>query len=119
MKKQEEEFRDQIRAEIERETRTSRHRDRVSGERVHPIEHDVNQLINFVTDRRLRQPDALPAARRANKSVDTEALRVLIEIALKRGATTTAIRRRCSRIVTYCDVIETAVASREVLAQRD
>jgi hypothetical protein len=97
---------------VESERLRSRHRDRFSRERVHPIQYDVNRLTNFVCDRRTRQPGALDTVRRVMKSVDTEALRVLVQIASERGSRSRSMRRCCSRVLSYCDVIEAALALR-------
>jgi len=102
----------QIREEIERETRTSRHRDRISGGRVHEIQHDVNQLVHFVATRRQRQPGVFDAARRVCRTIDTEALRFLVALVLG-GSSYPAMRRLCARIIGYCETVEAALALKE------
>ena len=102
-----------IRDAVECETRRSRYRDRWSREPVHPAQHDVGAIIDFVIDRRKRQQGALEAARRVCKSVDTAALRFLIAVVLDGGVSTVAIRRSCTRVLAHCDAIEAALAQRQ------
>jgi hypothetical protein len=117
------EFGRQIYEEIERETRKSRYRDRASGRRVHPYDHDITMLINFLASRRLRQPGMRDLVLRIYRSVDTEALRLAIALVLEKGNYDLATLRRCERIERYCDVIEAALffgnEFRRHLAQED
>ena len=103
----------EIPAAIERETRTSRYRDR--GERVHPIQHDINRLINFVLARRKNQQGALGLARRCYRSVDTEALCLLVDMVLEQGSYDAATRRCCERVLAYCTLLDAAFALRATL----
>lgn len=98
-----------IHADVERERRASKHRDRISRTRVHPIEHDLSVLTDFVLSRRLRQPETLSTVRRAYKAVDTDAVRCLIDLVLTRGASTPGIRRTCHRLLTHCETLEAAL----------
>lgn len=96
--------------EIRDETAASRFRDRFSRERVHPVTRDINQLINFTIRRRLRHaPAVLDANRRVLRRVDTKALRFLVSVVLHGGAYDLTMRRRCDRILGYCDVLEAAL----------
>ncbi|MBP7779488.1 MAG: hypothetical protein KA371_20410 [Acidobacteria bacterium] len=106
-------FKNQLRQQTVRETARSRYRDRVSRERVHPIDYDVSALINFALERRLRHPQTMQAVRRATYRVDTDALRLLVHIATEGGATNRALRARCARVLGYCDTIEAALALRD------
>lgn len=101
---------DDIRAEVERETRRSRYRDRTSRCRIHPIKHDVSQLMAFVIARRLRQPGVTDLLRRVLKRVDTRAVRQLVSIVLENGSYPPTMRRRCDRLLGYCATIEAALA---------
>lgn len=103
-------LRTRIRAEIEQETRTGKHRDRyVPTVGVHPYQFDLDRLIEFVIDRRARQPGALDAVRRLCRRVDVEALRFLIAVVLEQGRCDLATRRRCARVSEHCRTIESAV----------
>ncbi len=105
-----------IHAAVERERRASRHRDRFSRTRVHPVQHDLTLLIDFVLSRRIRQPETLGAVRRAIAAVDTDAVRCLIDVALTRAATTAAIRRVCGRLSANCETLEAALTLGRELA---
>ena len=117
------EFERQVFEETERETRRSRFRDRISRQRVDPYQWDINQLVEFLISRRLRQPGTLDLARRIQRSVDTEALRLAIALVLEKGSYPPAMRRRCERIEGYCNVIEAALffgrELRRLRAQQD
>lgn len=102
-------IRNRIRAEIERETRTSRRRNRVSRERVHPYQHDIDRLVDFVIDRRATQPGAIEAVRRIHKSVDIEAMRFLIGLVLEQGRSDLATKRRCERLLAHCRTVDRAL----------
>jgi len=98
-----------IRNEVERETRKSRYRDRFSRQRLHPITADIGALVSFVIDRRRRQAGALELARCALGVIDTEVIRLLVEI-VRRGSCNRAMLRRCRRLEHYCEIIEAALA---------
>ena len=104
-----------IHAEVERERLASRFRDRRSGERIHPIAADVGGLIDFVASRRQRQPDAMNLLRRLFVSTDTLAIRLLLVMVLTKGACNRAMKRRCARLLGYCEIIEAAFALGEEL----
>jgi predicted DNA-binding WGR domain protein len=106
----------EIRAQVERETRRSRYRDRWSRERMHPIQHDVSQLIDFVMERRRRETDGARVGLRVLERVDTEALRLLVEMA-RRGHLDRTMRRRCQRVDYYCLVIEKALELHDALLE--
>jgi hypothetical protein len=110
MKKPSDILYDKLRAEVERERRKSRRRNRISGERVHPVQHDIDRLCDFVIDRRATQPGALDALRRLYKSVDVEAMRFLTDIVLNEGRCDLAMRRRCARLSMYCDKFDRALS---------
>lgn len=98
-------------------TRRSRHRDRWSRERVHPVQHDINQLVHFIIARRRRHDDAFDAARTVlapctgnpRREQQIAALRMLVSV-VRRGRYSTTMLRRCERIEGYCDLFETAMA---------
>ncbi len=108
---------DDVCGEVERETRRSRYRDRCSRMRLHPIQHDIAQLVDFVMERRRRQRDGLAAARCVLETVNTDALRTLIHLAREHGRCNRTMRRRCERIENYCLIIETALALRAACLQ--
>lgn len=84
-------------------------RDRLSGSCVHPARHDVDALMRFVFDRRKRHyAEVLPAARRALDRVDTDAVRILVRIAM-RGCVSVSMCRRCERLWETCTLIDLAV----------
>ena len=88
-----------IRAAVREEVRKSRFRDKCSGIRVHPIQHDIGAVIDFVIQRRRRQaPAAFDAARRVLRRVDTTALRFLVSTVLEDGRCDIRMRRRCERL---------------------
>jgi hypothetical protein len=102
---------DGIRAAIREEVKRSRFRDRSSGGRVHPIQHDVNMVLDFIIDRRRRQaPAVFDAARKVLKHVDTEALRFLVSTVLEDGRCDNYMNRRCARLLEYCATIDSALA---------
>lgn len=102
-----------IRSAIERETAASPHRDRRSRERVHPTTWDVVALIKFALDNRKRQPGVIDAARLALKTVDTQALRHLLD-AVRDGPCKPSILRLCDRVESMCNTIEAALRLRPV-----
>lgn len=102
-----------FRAAVREETKRSRFRDRWSRERIHPVQHDVNRLLNFIIERRRRSPSMVfDAARTVLKRVDTDAIRLLVSTVLDGGCGET-MRRRCARLIGYCEIIEAALALRE------
>jgi len=105
----------EIRERLEREISQSRYRDRVSRHRIHPIEHDLNALIEFVICRRSDHEDTLDAARRALARVNTEAVRFLIAAVRERGTHPKWIADVCVRLEENCSTIETALLLRKRL----
>lgn len=103
-----------IRKEIRRETRRSRYRDSRSGEKVHPIDHDLNRLITFIIDNHKENPAALDAARHHYRTVDTKAWRLMICV-VREGPDNAAMLRVCKRIETYADAVDTALALKSYL----
>lgn len=127
-------FERQLYEQVERETRRSRHRERISGrcgtfgriaigKRVHPYQHDINELVAFLISRRLRQAGMPDLVRRIRRSVDTQALRLALEMVREKGSFDMVMRRRCERIEGYCNLIEAALffgsEFRRHLAQED
>jgi len=106
-------IRDEIHAAVERERRQSRHRDRRTGDRIHPYQHDINRLLAFVIDRRKSRPGALHLVQRACRVVDADALRQLVVI-VRDGNCDMATLNRCDRVMSYCQTIEEALALRPV-----
>jgi hypothetical protein len=92
-----------IRAAVERERLKSRFRDRCSRERIHPIANDFGRLFDFVMSRRRRQPGALDLLRRSLNRTDVAAILSLVEMVLTKGACNRAMRRRCARLIWYCE----------------
>ena len=99
-----------IHAEVERERLASRYRDRSSRGHVHPIDADVGALIDFAASRRLRQPDVLNLLRRVLHRVDTPAIRLLVAMVLTKGSCDRHMKRRCARLIEYCDTLDFALA---------
>jgi hypothetical protein len=103
-----------IHAEVERERLASRFRDRCSRERIHPIQYDINKLLDFIIQRRRRSaPAAFDAARRVLRVVDTTAIRLLVSVVLEQGRYGWSMRCRCERLLGYCDTLEAALALRD------
>ena len=95
-----------IHGEVERERRKSKFRDRCSRDRVHPITHDLVYIVDFVIDRRTRHARAaFVATRRVLTRVDTEAMRYLVDVVLEGGACDVTTRRRCGRLLEYCNAV--------------
>jgi hypothetical protein len=102
-----------FRAAVREETKRSRFRDRWSRERIHPFDYDVHSIVGFVIERHRRfPPEVFDAARILCRRTDTDAIRVLVYAVLE-GPCGLVMRRRCGRLLWYCDVIETALAIRD------
>src|SRR5258706_6959000 len=85
-----------IHAEVERERLASRFRDRCSRAKIHPIQYDIDKLIDFVIQRRRGSaPTAFDAARRVLHVVDTTAIRLLVSVVLEHGRYGLSMRCRC------------------------
>lgn len=102
-----------IQEEIREETKRSRFRDRWSRRKIHPVQNDINKLVGFVINRRMRQPGVTDLLRRVLHRVDTEAIRFLVEMVLQTGSCGWFMSRRCKRLLEYCDTIEAALAQRK------
>jgi hypothetical protein len=113
--KDDEDLREQIRREIEEETRTSRYREHVRGrshgrrrgERVHPTRHHVDAVMDFAWRRRSRHPETYDLMKRVMqrgpfKVADHAALCRLVEIILRGGATNASIHRSCAYALDEC-----------------
>src|SRR5262245_2032221 len=97
--------------ELEAETRKSRYRHRSNPSlRKHPIEADIHLICDFVEAHRKTFPGAWEAVKAVHYSVDTAALRLLIRAVLEGGSHSLTELRRCRRLESYCNVIESAVA---------
>jgi hypothetical protein len=105
-------LKDQIAVEIADKTTRSPYRDSVTGKRLHPIQADLDRLLDFVAARRATYPGALDAARRALRQIDTAAIRDVVAAVLEGGAVDTSTRRRCERVTGYCDTLDAALALR-------
>lgn len=104
-----------IYAETERERLKSRIRDKTSGERLHLIDADVGGLIDFVASRRRRQANAMNLSRRILRRTDPAAILSLVEMVLTKGACNRAMRRRCARLLWYCEQLALAFMLKEAL----
>jgi endonuclease III len=102
-----------IHAAVEQERLASRFRDRSSRQRVHPVQNDISRLVDFVAARRLRQPGVVDLLRRTLKHVDTDALRFLVSAVLDHGTCDRYMKRRCARLLGYCETIEAALMQKE------
>lgn len=102
-----------IRAETESERLKSRFRDSRTRERIHPIDYDIHKLLDFILERRRRAKphDAVwDAALRVLETVDTQALRFLVSTIFDKGRVDHVTRRRCRRVLGYCDTVNKAYA---------
>jgi hypothetical protein len=112
-----------IRDELREETSKSRFRDNCSRRRKHPIDNDFNKLLDFIIDRRRREPrSTFDAARIVLGMGDPkvnrpQAIRLLVSVVLapgvRGGSCGWLMRRRCKRLLEYCDTIEAALAWKE------
>ena len=104
-----------IHAEVERERLESRFRDGCSRSKIHPVDNDIGRLIDFVAARRLRQPGVMKLLWRVLHRVDTEAIRLLVDIVLTKGSYGQAMQSRCQRLLDYCVIIDAALALKPLL----
>lgn len=116
----ESEFICRVRKELEEERKKSRYRNRCNyWERVHPSQHDVNVLTEFCIERRLSSTGTREALKRTCRGnpADTEALRLLVAIALSRS-TYPGVRSCCKRILANCDIRDEGLARLQELKER-
>jgi hypothetical protein len=109
---------DEIRNAVAEETNRSRYRDRRSDEQVHPIQHDIDALVDFVIARRRSVPGAVESARDAYDRVDPTALRELVDI-VRGGSCDLTTARVCDRVEEYTTTLEAAHRLRDSLRDPD